>query len=450
MTSDQNLDYFTTDLYVMGDNKETQCGIDNQDYVYKLTKINLPMVIREIACGLEHSLLVTNEGLVYAFGSNSKGQLGVQNISVACSPILVQGISELNCIKIAAGEYHSCLLTDENQAYQWGNNIVKPQFIRQASNIKCGLNFTIFQDDSLYLYKNQVLQPLKIKSQISEFACSAYNLFYLDNNNTLYLHPETKLIDHVFNIFSGYHLSLLTDENKLYYYLDKQLIQVNVQPNKIDSSFGKEWAIVLDDNNKAIIINLKNQQQKQQEFVFHSISSGVNHLILIGNITKGQIQNQELEESVQIGEDEEEDDSILEGDGMSPIITQKTQQDQLMNTQQNNTFSFSIRKDLQLFNSIKANHKETQTDDNLYNKLKNENEELRTILLQQRKNLEIQIQFQKTLQDQMSRLTQENHMLKLGQNKNQLLNLIKQKEQNLKNLIDEFYQKQREFLQNKK
>ncbi|CAK56207.1 unnamed protein product (macronuclear) [Paramecium tetraurelia] len=434
MTSDQSLDYFTTDLYVMGDNKESQCGIDNQDYINKLTKINLPMVIREIACGLEHTLIVTNEGLVYAFGSNLKGQLGVENIAVAWN-------KRFELHKDSSWRIPFLLIDrDENQAYQWGNNILKPQFIRQASNIKCGLNFTILQDDSLYLYKNQVLQPLKIKSQISEFACSAYNLFYMDDNNTLYLHPET----------NGYHLSLLTDENKLYYYLDKQLIQVNVQPNKIDSSFGKELAIVLDDNNKAIIINLKTQQQKQQELVFHSISSGVNHLILIGNITKGQIQNQELEESVQIGEDEEDDDSILEGDGMSPITTQKTQQDQLMNTQQNNTFSFSIRKDLQLFNSIKTNHKETQTDDNLYAKLKNENEELRTILLQQRKNLEIQIQFQKTLQDQMSRLTQENHLLKLGQNKNQLLNLIKQKEQNLKNLIDEFYQKQREFLQNKK
>ncbi|CAD8132265.1 unnamed protein product [Paramecium octaurelia] len=448
MTTDQSFEYFTTDLYVMGDNKESQCGIDNQDYVNKLTKINLPMVIREIACGLEHTLIVTNEGQVYAFGSNLKGQLGVENISVACSPIQVQGINNLNCIKIAAGEYHSCLLTDENQGYQWGDNVLKPQFIKQAQNIKCGLNFTIFQDDCLYLYKNQVLQTLQIHSQVSEFACSAYNLFYLDNNNSLYMHPDNKLMDNVSNIFSGYYLSLLTEENKLYYFQDKKLIQINIQTNKIDSTFSKESAIVLDENNKAIIINLKTQQQKEQDYVFHAISSGVNHLILIGNITRGSKQDQEQEEQEQI--QEADDDSILEEDGMSPIITQKTQQDQLLNTQQNNTFSFSIRKDLQLLHSIKTNHKETQTDEDIYYQLKYENEELRKIQQQQKKNLEIQIQFQKTLQDQINRLTQENHMLKLGQNKNQLLSLIKQKQQNLKNMIDEFYQKQREFLGQKK
>ena len=35
------------------------------------------------------------------------------------------------------------------------------------------------------------------------------------------MHPETKLIENVSNIFSGYYLSLLTEDNKLYYYFDK-------------------------------------------------------------------------------------------------------------------------------------------------------------------------------------------------------------------------------------
>lgn len=32
------------------------------------------------------------------------------------------------------------------------------------------------------------------------------------------MHPENKLIDNVSSIFSGYYLSLLTEDNKLYYY----------------------------------------------------------------------------------------------------------------------------------------------------------------------------------------------------------------------------------------
>ncbi|CAD8057781.1 unnamed protein product [Paramecium sonneborni] len=441
MTTEQSFEYFTTDLYVMGDNKESQCGIDNQDYISKLTKINLPIVIREIACGLEHTLIVTNEGSIYAFGSNLKGQLGVENISVACSPIQVQGIKNLNCIKIAAGEYHSCLVTDEHQAYQWGDNIVKPQFIKQAHNIKCGLNFTIFQDDSLYLYQNKVLQMLQIHSQISDFACSAYNLFYIDTNNNLYMHPEIKLIENVSNIFSGYYLSLLTEDNKLYYYQDKKLIQINVEKNKIDSSFSKEFAIILDEDNKAIIINLKTLQQKEQEIEFNSISSGVNHIIMIGNITRGYKNDEEQEGQAEHG--------YISENGMSPIVTQQTQQD-LHNNAQNNTFSFSIKKDIQLLHSIKTNHKETQTDDDLYYQLKYENEELKKLQQYQKKNLEIQIQFQKTLQEQINRLNQENKMLKQGQDKNQLLNLIKQKQQNLRSLINEFYQNQKNFLDLKK
>lgn len=34
------------------------------------------MIIREIACGANHTLILTNEGLVYGIGDSSKGQLG--------------------------------------------------------------------------------------------------------------------------------------------------------------------------------------------------------------------------------------------------------------------------------------------------------------------------------------------------------------------------------------
>jgi len=45
--------------------------------------------IRDVSCGMAHTLVLTNEGVVFAWGSGSDGQLGL-GVLVGVLPVLMQ------------------------------------------------------------------------------------------------------------------------------------------------------------------------------------------------------------------------------------------------------------------------------------------------------------------------------------------------------------------------
>ncbi|KAK4016037.1 hypothetical protein OUZ56_031000 [Daphnia magna] len=97
--------------------------------------IGLPSKVRisQVACGLHHSVLLTTDGQVYTFGSNSYGQLGVGDLSSRGSPTLVKIPSGINVSMIAAGSYHTAVLTSDGDVLTWGAHL-KGQLAREASD----------------------------------------------------------------------------------------------------------------------------------------------------------------------------------------------------------------------------------------------------------------------------------------------------------------------------
>lgn len=89
-----------------------------------LNQIQLPFQVHRVAVGEQHSLILTANGDVYAFGSNSDGQLGVHNVDASSTPVLVMGPSSAttNCqaTGIAAGGRHSVAITTEGRCFAWG------------------------------------------------------------------------------------------------------------------------------------------------------------------------------------------------------------------------------------------------------------------------------------------------------------------------------------------
>lgn len=81
----------------------------------------------QLAAGQNHSLGVDSMGKLYSWGSNSSGQLGVSAIGApANSPQFVQsGVASFNSAvfsAVAAGTIHSVALTQEGQVFAWGSN----------------------------------------------------------------------------------------------------------------------------------------------------------------------------------------------------------------------------------------------------------------------------------------------------------------------------------------
>ena len=87
--------------------------------------------ISYIAAGGYHSLAVTTEGYVYAWGYNAYGQLGNASTANSAVPVLVHGLNNAgtgsvnrleDIIQVAAGDHFSMALSNTGIVYTWGRN----------------------------------------------------------------------------------------------------------------------------------------------------------------------------------------------------------------------------------------------------------------------------------------------------------------------------------------
>ena len=75
----------------------------------------------QVTCGKHHTLILTSSGLVYGFGSNVTGQLGVPTDHPSTiSPILVEDISHIPMSSIAAGTFSASIAKETGSLYLWG------------------------------------------------------------------------------------------------------------------------------------------------------------------------------------------------------------------------------------------------------------------------------------------------------------------------------------------
>ncbi|KYN05211.1 RCC1 and BTB domain-containing protein 1 [Cyphomyrmex costatus] len=75
-----------------------------------------------ISCGLTFTIVVIDNGEVYGWGDNDIGQLGVgdkRGRQMPCQLNLLKGIV---IVKVACGDTHTLALTDEGNLYAWGEN----------------------------------------------------------------------------------------------------------------------------------------------------------------------------------------------------------------------------------------------------------------------------------------------------------------------------------------
>ena len=123
-----------TGLAAWGLNTSGQLGYDERTYA-----LSVPVAVEQggvlagktivqVASGGEHTLALTSEGQVYAWGSNSYGQLGDNTTTSSAAPIAVNtasGISALfgkTVVAIATGGGHNLALCSDGTLAAWGWN----------------------------------------------------------------------------------------------------------------------------------------------------------------------------------------------------------------------------------------------------------------------------------------------------------------------------------------
>lgn len=73
-----------------------------------------------VSAGADHTCALRNDGTVWCWGDNSKGQLGDTTTRNRNFPVPVHGLDRV--VAVAAGAHHTCALNDEGSVYCWGAN----------------------------------------------------------------------------------------------------------------------------------------------------------------------------------------------------------------------------------------------------------------------------------------------------------------------------------------
>lgn len=79
--------------------------------------------VRKVACGNRHTLALTEDGHLYAFGSNAYGQLGTASGTSSTYPTAVHALDSTSekVVSISAGDDFSVAVSDAGNVFTWGS-----------------------------------------------------------------------------------------------------------------------------------------------------------------------------------------------------------------------------------------------------------------------------------------------------------------------------------------
>ncbi|KAL0972652.1 hypothetical protein UPYG_G00192440 [Umbra pygmaea] len=117
----------TTDgeVFAWGYNNSGQVGSGstaNQPTPRRVSSCLQTKVVVNIACGQLCSMAVLDNGETYGWGYNCNGQLGLGNNGNQQTPCRIAALQGVNIIQVACGYAHTLALTDEGCVYSWGAN----------------------------------------------------------------------------------------------------------------------------------------------------------------------------------------------------------------------------------------------------------------------------------------------------------------------------------------
>jgi len=124
----------SNELFSFGKGIYGQCGYGQHENISTPKKVyfnekqniqyenNKEIIIIDVKCGGEHSLFLSSNHKLYTCGHGYLGQLGLGNNKNFDSPIIVKSLTNKKIIEISAGWSHSLVLTNEGNIYATGCN----------------------------------------------------------------------------------------------------------------------------------------------------------------------------------------------------------------------------------------------------------------------------------------------------------------------------------------
>jgi alpha-tubulin suppressor-like RCC1 family protein len=142
-------------VWVWGVNMDGQLGTGDclaQKTPYKLAKEDVfaGEVIEKVACGCQHTLAVSKEGGMWAWGNGVYGKLGTDTTQERYSPCKIDAsVFQHEKVQVVAGGHqHSACITESGRVYTWGRGVSRQLNANgTVSNVPTGLG----HDDDAYV-----------------------------------------------------------------------------------------------------------------------------------------------------------------------------------------------------------------------------------------------------------------------------------------------------------
>jgi len=122
----------------------------------------------DVAAGYCFYLVITEDGSVYSFGFNDKGQLGLGNRFSQESPTLISGLKGYKIVKAIAGQQHTVVLTDDGKVASWGGGV-----------------FGLGHGDGEDLLLPRFIEALLTK-RVVQLSCGTYHTFCITDEGDIY------------------------------------------------------------------------------------------------------------------------------------------------------------------------------------------------------------------------------------------------------------------------
>jgi hypothetical protein len=251
-------------VYSYGKNEFGQLGLTNNENMFLPTEITklTGSNINFVACGYSHSIFLnTDNNLVYSCGDNKYGQLGLNhNINISI-PTEITTLIGCNINKVVCGDYHTIFLnTSNNLVYSCGKN----------TNGQLGL----------YHYCN-----ISIPTEITTLRGCNINKVVCGNNYSVFLNTNNSLVYYCGNS------NIVTN---LSYYNKPQLITSLNNLNINTAVCGNSNIIFYNQNKKYCLKNILpistfDYLYKSNERLISSINSNYDKKVNISNLTSSKI-----------------------------------------------------------------------------------------------------------------------------------------------------------------
>mmetsp|Transcript_26512 Transcript_26512/g.61874 ORF Transcript_26512/g.61874 Transcript_26512/m.61874 type:complete len:563 (-) Transcript_26512:226-1914(-) len=151
----------------------------------------------QVACGEDHGLLLTDQGIVYSWaGKSDCGQLGRKAAKEQMfKPMpITEGLKEHIVVQVAVGRHHSLVLTQQGKVLAWGSNkagqlgiksmaeLFKPKANAKSDDLMRVVPEVVDFDDPSVLVKSISCGPessacITVKGEIYVWGATSYYMF---------------------------------------------------------------------------------------------------------------------------------------------------------------------------------------------------------------------------------------------------------------------------------